>query len=303
MLRFDRSSAPLFYILLSLSLLYGCTRSSGSSSVTPPSPTPTPKLPDVGSMIKRITTQDGCRDFAAVIVMTSLDVGNVGNVGNRDNRGNKGSKKDHVELKIQRKYSTDRVSTFLSVLAPHEEIDKALLAIEQPDQATQAFFYLPGLKKLSKLNSEKQISFQGAKVTVQELLGMELDQYTHSTGVREMKGEEPLIKVEFKEKPYFGLAFPRIVGYFRERDEQPLSFELYDLRDELQKRVEIEEVKMIQNRMTITKAVIDDLSQKLKLRLETMKIEYDRGLPASIFTEKYLINFISNAGRRLDQDR
>jgi hypothetical protein len=245
-------------------------------------------------MIKRITTQDGCRDFTAVMVMTSLDGGN---------RGKEGNKGDKIEFKIQRKYSTDRVSTFLSVLAPHEEMDKALLAIEQPNQAARAFSYLPGLKKLSKLNSEKQISFHGAKVTVQELLGMELNQYTHSTGVREMKGEESLIKVEFKEKPYLGLAFPRIVGYFRERDEQPLSFELYDLRDELQKRVEIDEVKTIQNRRTMTKVVIDDLSQKLKLRLETRKIEYDRGLPDSIFTEKHLINFISNAGRRLDQDR
>jgi Outer membrane lipoprotein-sorting protein len=292
--RFDRSSAPLFYILLSLSLLNGCTRSSGSSGATEPSPTPAPRLPEVDSMIKRITTQDGCRDFAAVIVLTSLDGGNT---------GNKGSKRDQVEFKIQRKYSTDRVSTFLSVLAPHEEIDKALLALEQPNRPTQAFSYLPGLKKLSKLNSEKQITFHGAKVTVQELLGMELNQYTHSTGIREMKGEEPLIKVEFKEKPYLGLAFPRIVGYFRERDEQPLSFELYDLRNELQKRAEIEEVKTIQNRRTITKVVIDDLSQKLKLRLETLKIEYDRGLPDSIFTEKHLIAFISNAGRRLDQDR
>jgi hypothetical protein len=242
-------------------------------------------------MVKRITTQDGCRDFAAVMVLTSLE------------GGNEASKRDRVEFKIQRKYSANRVSTFLSVLAPHEEIDKALLAIEQPDQATQAFSYLPGLKKLSKLNSEKRINFHGSKVTVQELLGMELNQYTHGAGVREMKGEEPSIKVEFKEKPYLGLAFPRIVGYFRERDEQPLSFELYDLRNELQKRMEIDEVKTIQNHRTITKVVIDDLSQKLKLKLETLKIEYDRGLPDSIFTEKHLINFISNAGRRLDQDR
>jgi Outer membrane lipoprotein-sorting protein len=299
-MRFDRSCVPLFFILLSLSVLNGCNRSSGTSSAIQPSPTPGPPLPEVGSMVKRIATQDGCRDFAAIMVMTSLDGGNGGKGG----KGNKeGGKRDQVEFRIQRKYSTDRVSTFLSVLAPHEEIDKALLAIERPDQATQAFSYLPGLRKLSKLNSEKQISFHGAKVTVQELLGMELNQYTHNAGVREMKGEEPSIKIEFKEKPYLGLAFPRIVGYFRERDGQPLGFELYDLRNELQKRVGIEEVKMIQDRQTITKVMIDDLSQKLQLRLETLKVEYDRGLRDSIFTEKHLIDFISNAGRRLDQDR
>lgn len=287
-MRFDRSNAALFFILLSIFVHYGCSKSSGTSIATLPTPTPEPPLPEVGPMIKRIATQDGCRDFTAVMVMTTL---------------NKDSKKDQVEFKIQRQYSADRVSTFLSVLAPHEEIDKALLAFERRDQATQAFSYLPGLKKLSKLNSEKQIGFHGAKVTVQELLGMELDKYTHGTGERVMKGEEALIKVEFKEKPYLGLAFPRIVGYFRERDEQPVGFELYDLRNELQKRVEIQEVKLIENRRTITKVMIDDLSQKLKLQLHTLKIGYDSGLPDSLFTEKHLISFISNAGRKLDQDK
>ncbi len=287
-MRFDRSNAVLFFILLSIFVHYGCSKSSGTSTATLPTSTPEPPLPEVGPMIKRIATQDGCRDFTAVMVMTTL---------------NEDSKKDQVEFKIQRQYSADRVSTFLSVLAPHEEIDKALLAFERPDQATQAFSYLPGLRKLSKLNSEKQISFHGAKVTVQELLGMELDQYTHGTGERIMKGEEALIKVEFKEKPYLGLAFPRIVGHFRERDEQPIGFELYDLRNELQKRVEIQEVKLIENRQTITKVMIDDLSQKLRVQLQTLKIAYDRGLPESLFTEKHLINFISNAGRKLDQDK
>jgi outer membrane lipoprotein-sorting protein len=237
-------------------------------------------------MIKRIETQDGCRDFTATMRLTSLD---------------KDNKKDQIEFSMQRKYSTDRTATFLSVLAPHEETDKALLAVEKPEKATQAFSYLPGLRKLNKLNSEKQLGFHGAKVTVQELLGMELNQYARSTGERVMKGEESVIKVEFKEKPYLGLGFPRIVGYFREKDGQPLDFELYDLRNELQKKVTIEEVKTIQNRRTITKIGIDDLSQKLKLRLDVLKIEYDRGLPDSLFTEKHLISFISNAGRLLDQ--
>ena len=34
-----------------------------------------------------------------------------------------------------------------------------------------------------------------------------------------------------------------------------------------------------------------------------LRTEYDRGLPDSIFTEKHLIKYVSNAGRILDQDR
>ncbi len=235
-----------------------------------------------------MTTQDGCQDFTAEMRMTSVD---------------EAGKRDQIDFKVQRKYSGDRALTFLIVLAPREESDKAFLAIEEADKPTEAFSYLAGLKRLTKLNSDKQLGFRGARVTVQELLGMQLNQYTHDAGERVNEGNEQLIEVEFKEKPYLGLAFPRVVGYFREKDRQPARFDLYDASNELQKTVKIEEVKQIQNRQTITKVAIDDLKQKLKLELETRKIEYDRGLPDSIFTESYLKNFISGASRRLDQGR
>lgn len=285
-MRFNRTIVPFFFILFSLTVFYGCSKTSGTYSVI--QPTPTPALPDLSSVIKRIATQDGCRDFSALMRLTSLD---------------KDNKKDQIEFSLQRKYAAGRTSTFLSVLAPRQETDKALLAIEQPGQATQALTYLPGLRRLNKLNSEKQIGFHGAKVTVQELLSLELNQYTYHTVERVLRGDEPLLKIEFKEQPYLGLGFPLIVGYFRERDQRPVDFELFDMRNELQKRVAIEEVKTIQNRQTITKIAIDDLSQRLKLRLEILKIEYDRGLPDGIFNEKHLITYISNTSRLLDQDR
>src|SRR5215510_1423608 len=105
-MRFDRSGVPFLLILLFFSVFYGCTKSSGTYSVIEPAPTP--PLPDVSSIIKRIVTQDGCRDFSATMRLTSLD---------------KNNKKDQIEFSIQRKYSTDRTATFLSVLAPHEETD------------------------------------------------------------------------------------------------------------------------------------------------------------------------------------
>lgn len=237
-------------------------------------------------MIKRMITQDGCKDFTAEMRMTSED---------------ESGKRDQVEFRIQRKYSENRAATFLTLLAPREETGKALLAIERTDQPTEAFSYLAGLKKLTKLNSDRQLGFRGAKVTVQEMLGMELNQYTHSAGERVNSDGEPLVRIEFKEKEFLNLAFPRIIGFFREKDRSPAKFELYDPRDELQKSVKIEEVKPIQNHQTIMRLAIEDLQQKLKVKVETRRIEYDRGIPDNIFTEKYLKNFISNAVRKLDQ--
>ncbi|MCG3161888.1 MAG: hypothetical protein JMDDDDMK_03103 [Acidobacteria bacterium] len=275
-------------LVLLCALLCGCGgggSTSNENAYANPSTTPAP-LPDVSAIIKRMITQDGCRDFTAEMRMVS--------------EGENG-KRDQIEFKVQRKYAGARALTFLSVLAPREDTDKALLAVEEADQPTEAFSYLAGLKKLTKINSDRQLGFHGAKVTVQEMLAMELGQYNHSAGERVNSDGESLIKVEFKEKTYRNLAYPRIVGFFRENDQSPAKFELYDARDELQKRVKIEEVKPIQNRQTITRLAIEDLQQKLNVKVETRRIEYDRGLPDNLFTEERLKSFINNAARRLDQ--
>jgi hypothetical protein len=275
-------------LIIACLLLNACSSSnpqpdavSGEAAAKAPQP-----LPDAGAMIKQMITQDGCRDFTAEMRMTAED---------------ESGKRDQVEFRIQRKYSDDRAYTFLAVISPREDADKALLTIERADQPTEAFSYLSGLKKLTKFSSDRQLGFHGAKVTVQEMLGMELARYTHGAGERVEADGESLIKIEFKEKEYSNLAFPRIVGFFHEKEQSPARFELFNLSNELQKAVRIEQVKTIQNRRTITRLAIDDLQQKLKIKVETRSIVYDRGLPDKLFTEDHLKSFINNAVRRLDQ--
>ena len=281
-----RKIAPL--ILLCGSLC-GCGAGTASDAhkdssqlaVTIPAP-----LPDAGAMVKRLITQDGCKDFTAEMRITT----------ERQNGA-----REQIEFRAQRKYAADRTVTFLSVLAPAEDTNKALLAVERPDQPTEAFSYLAGLKRLTKITSDRRLGYHNAKVAVQDMLGMELGQYDHGAGARVKPDGESLIKIEFKEKPWRNLAYPRIVGFFREKDQTPASFELYDHRDELQKLVKVEEVKPIQNRLTITRLAIDDFQQKLKVKVETRKVEYDRGLPDNLFTEERLKSVTSDAAQRLDQ--
>jgi len=237
-------------------------------------------------MIKRMITQDGCRDFTADMrIVTEEEKG----------------KRDHIELRVQRKYSANQTATFLSVLAPAEDTNKALLAIERPDQPTEAFSYLPGLKRLTKINSDRRLGYENAKVTVQDMLGLEFGQYDHSAGALVNVDGESLIKVDFSEKAWRNLAYPRITGFFREKDQCPVKFEIYDHHSELRKRVRVEEIKQIQNRQTITRLAIEDLQQMLKVKVETRRVEYDRNLPDSLFTEARLKNIINDAVQRLDQ--
>jgi hypothetical protein len=278
--------APLILLCAALCGCGGETTSNAPKDSSPLVTTTPAPLPDAGAMVKRMITQDGCKDFTAEMRITT--------------EGQSGAR-EQIEFKAQRKYSADRIATFLSVLAPAEDTNKALLAVERPDQPTEAFSYLAGLKKLTRISSDRHLGYRNAKVAVQDMLGMELGQYDHGEGARVKTDGESLIKIEFKEKPWRNMAYPRIVGFFREKDQAPVKFELYDHRDELQKLVSVEEVKPIQSRQTITRLAIEDLQQKLRVKVETRKIEYDRGLPDSLFTEERLRSVISNAVQRLDQ--
>jgi Outer membrane lipoprotein-sorting protein len=278
--------APL---ILLCGLLWGCGSEAtsnapkDSSSVLTTTPAP---VPDAGVMIKRMITQDGCKDFTAEMRITTED---------------RNGAREQIEFKVQRRYSADRISTFLSVLAPAEDTNKALLAIERPDHPTEALSYLAGLKRLTRIGSDSRLGYRNAKVAVQDMLGMELGQYDHGAPARVGLDGEHLIKIELKEKPFRDMAYPRIVGFFREKDQTPEKFELYDHRDELQKLVKVEEIKPIQTRQTITRLAIEDLQQKLKVKVETRKVEYDRGLPDSLFTEERLKSVIREAAQKLDQ--
>lgn len=274
--------------LLLLSLFLCACQSSSPESATSSAgdkktETATAPLPDAGKMVKRMITQDGCKDFVAEMRMTSESAE---------------GKQDHVDVRLQRKYSANGVSTFMTVLSPKEESNKAILAIEDNQKPTEAFSYLAGFKKLTTLNSSRSLGFRGAKVTVQELLGMELGHYSHDAGERVSEGGESLIKIVFQTKPELNLVFPRIVGYFREKEEAPVRFELFGENGELAKKMVIVEMKLIQNRQTVTKVTIEDVSQKLKLKMETQKIEYDRGLPDRIFTQEHLKNVITEASSK-----
>jgi len=281
--------APLILLCASLSLLCGCGGTASTKAPLDASPlvaTTPGSLPDAGEMIKRMITLNGCKDFTAEM-----------RIATEDGKG----ERDQIEFKVQRKYSADRTATFLSVISPAEDTNKALLAIELPDQPTQGFAYLPGLKRLSRINSDRNIGYRNAKITVQDMLGMELGQYDHGAGERVNLDGESLIKVEFKEKLWRNLAYPRIVGFFREKDQNPAKFEIYDHQGGLRKRVKVVEIKQIQNRQTINRLAIEDLQQKLKVKIETRRIEFDRGLSDNLFTEARLKSIINDAVQRLDQ--
>ena len=243
-------------------------------------------LPDVTALLKKLATQDGAKDATAEMRLQ---------VEEPD------GKRETLEFQLQRKYGADKTATFLRVTAPREESDKAFLAIEKPQQATEAFSYLAGLKRLARLNSSNTLSLRNSKVAVQELLGLELSQYEFNAGERVTQAGVELIQVEGKAKPDLNLAYPRLLVFFRSDNQQPARFELFDDRNERVKTINVEEVKTIQQHQTLTKVSVEEHLTKRKLKQEARAIKYDQNLSDKIFTEAYLKSFVTGASQGLMQ--
>lgn len=256
----------------------------------PPEKTATPAttvpLAEVQPLVQKLMTQDGAKDATAEMRLQVEEAD---------------GKRAQLEFQLQRKYSPDKVSTFIKVNAPLEDSDKALLAVEKAETATEAFSYLAGLKKLAKLGSSNTLNMRNSKVSVQELLGMEFMQYSYSSGTKTTVDGVELIKVEGQAKPSLNLAFPRVSLYFKASDQQPARFELFNDRQELVKTVQVLEVKPVQNRQTITKLAIEEQQTKRRIKLDTLSVKYDQNLPDKLFTEERLKAVVTSASQKLTQ--
>ena len=244
-------------------------------------------LPDINSVIKKLTTLDGAQDVSAEMRMQ---------VESAD------GKRAQLEFNLQRKFTPEQAATFIRVTAPREESDKAILAIEKPDQATEATSYLAGLKKLAKLKSDNYVTFREAKVTIQELLGMELAQYDFAAAERVTDKEgngATLIKAEGKAKANRNLAYPRMVVFFSDDQQEPVRFEVFDEKNELVKRATFEPMQTVQNKRMVSRVTFDDLAAKRKSVIETRGVKFDQNLSPRLFTEDNLKGIISNASAKL----
>lgn len=286
-----RLDACLFCFVAVLALLLGACRLESGGDATLSAPTasaaaPTAPLPDVAPIIKRLASQGGCKDSTAEMRLTF-----TGDDGRRE----------QLDFRLQRRYAGNEVETLITVRAPREETAKSLLALERAGQPTEAFSYLAGLKSLTKLGSDRVLNFRGTRNTVQEMLGLELNQYAVQKVERVAQDGAQLLKVDLKEPQDRRLAFPRIVAFLREAGggAEPVRFDLYDGRGEIVKVLHVAESKTVQGYPTITRLEIDDKEQNRRLELVTREIQYDRALPASLFTEGYLIKTVTEASRNL----
>ena len=295
--------------------MVGCENSTENKAVTASPAVTAPAIPtasfpkeEAEKLIQRLATQDGCRDSTADMRLSFTDAE---------------GKPQQMDFRLQRKYDAGKISTLMTVLAPKEESEKALLAFEEEGKPTDAISYLAGLKKTAHLKSDNPLNLRGSKSTVQETLGLELRQYEITSTELDIP-ERNEITIHLKEKKGMNLAYPTLNIIFRkspisesakaptesiERSKEyfPALFILLDSKDQTIKKMEIMAIDFVEaagkgRKYDAIKSIeIADDKSNQKLKLETRSIKFDTNIPSSIFTEAHLIKTVTAATAKLVQ--
>ena len=198
----------------------------------------------------------------------------------------------HLEFTWMRKSKQGLMSHLIKMEAPPSEKGKLLLVHEKPDGDSDYIAYRPNsaLKKKVRISGARNYKFKGLTISVQELIGGELQKYDHQAkGMKQIDGiqcseVENRIKQQFKNDS----NYPRSVAYFREDNGMLQKWELFGDSDKLEKVVTADELKKIQGNWTTIVARVEDLKKKGKLVLKLIEGQYDKSISDELFNEEYL---------------
>lgn len=198
----------------------------------------------------------------------------------------------HLEFTWLRKAKQGLMSHLIRMEAPPSEKGKLLLVHEEPDGDSNYVAYRPNstLKKKVRVSGARNYKYKGFTISVQELIGGELQKYDHlAKGVKPIEGL-PCREIENTIKPQFknDSNYPRSVTYLREDNGMLKKWELFGISDQLEKVIYADEIKKIDGNWTITTAHVEHLKRKGRLVLKLVEGHYDQNLPDEVFSEEYL---------------
>lgn len=147
------------------------------------------------------------------------------------------------------------------------------------------WLYLPALDLVRRIAaSDKRSSFVGSHFLYEDVSGRGIDADNHE--LADSSGD--YYKIKNVPKATKGVEFAYYFVWIDKTNFIPTKAEYYNDQDKLIRAIEVLEVKDIQGKPTVTKAIAKDLERGGETIMEFSDIEYDVDLTEDIFAERYL---------------
>lgn len=169
--------------------------------------------------------------------------------------------------------------------APADVAKTVFMVHKKLDGEDDRWLYLPGLDLVKRIAAaDKRTSFVGSDFVYEDVSGRGLDEDTHTL----TKTTKSYYVLEHVPKDKSAVNFARYTMHVHTGTFLPTKVEYKDEAGATIRVMTVEKVEKIQGYHTVTKATIEDLLTGSKTTAEYRDIKYDLGLPADIFTERYL---------------
>lgn len=252
----------------------GCTSRGDTSPAGAASATiAAPAFPAASAIVARFASQDSCKDVTATMEVT----------------GDTTTSSVPLRIRIRQKRGRTSVATLMEVLSPPADRDKALLSVAENGKPAESFAFLPGLRKIVSFPLSRDITIGKVRVTVQEMLGLAMDLYSHEiTSESEFAGV-PVYEIRSTAGRDLNTRYRTIRGLFRKDNHMPVELNLYSQTGGLAKRIRFPRVSQRQGYWSVEETTVEDAAQKQVMHLKLLDIKYDQNLPDTVFTERNLL--------------
>jgi hypothetical protein len=186
----------------------------------------------------------------------------------------------------------DRV--LLRFQSPNDIKGTGFLVWEHPKGEDERFLFLPALGRVRRIaGAEKQDSFVGSDLTYEDIGGRELDDYTYAFVQRDAAWTGP----DGQAHPAWQLEsravdrhaqYPRSVSLVRKDNFVLVAADIYNRRDEKEKRYELRRLQQIDRIWTAMEVVMTNDAQRTRTELSATQARYNVGLSEADFSRRVL---------------
>ena len=178
--------------------------------------------------------------------------------------------------------------------APNDIKGTGFLVWEHDALDDERFLWLPALGRVRRIaGSEKQESFVGSDLSYEDIGGRELADYTYSFTSRDAVWtapdgtRHPSWHLESRAKAK-DATYPRTLSLVRKDNFVMTSVEIFNRRDEREKRYDVRRLDQVSGIWTAMDAVMVNELQRTRTEITITRAEYNVGLTEADFSRRAL---------------
>jgi len=178
--------------------------------------------------------------------------------------------------------------------APNDIKGTGFLVWEHDAIDDERFLWLPALGRVRRIaGSEKQESFVGSDLSYEDIGGRELADYTYGFASRDAAWtapdgtRHPAWQLESRAKAK-DATYPRTLSLVRKDNFVVMSVEIFNRRDEREKRYDVRRLERVSGIWTAMDAVMMNELQRTRTEITITRAEYNVGLTEVDFSRRAL---------------